>query len=424
MKERIKQTIQSMKQEIVQLGEDLFRNPELGFKEFESKKRIIAELEKNDIHVVKEYFETGFEVQIGNGNGPVIGLIAELDAIVTQGHPQADPLTQAAHSCGHSVQGTVMCGALIALKRSGVLDELNGTVKVFFTPAEEFCDIEYRQQLVEQGKINYLSGKENMLAAGVFDDCDVLLSVHVMGESKYDYSVNSTLAGFTFKRITFLGKAAHAAVIPHLGVNALNAFALFQSAVGMLRETFVDEDKVRIHGMVTEGGQSVNSIPAQVVYECYVRSVNPTTIQTLDKQLEKTAYHCAAALNAEVKIDNIPGYYPLVQSKAVNDRVLANVLDHSTNDKIYFNEISMAAGDIGDISLFKPIIQLGIGGTVGRVHGDSFRISNTDKVYIEPAMIMAQTVIDLLVDGEGTRRIAEEYPVTMSKEEYIRSLEH
>lgn len=94
-----------------------------------------------------------------------------------------------------------------------------------------------------------------MLADGVLKDVDVCLHMHAMGESKYHFAVDSSLAGFIYKKFIFHGRGAHAAVLPHLGVNALNAFALFQSAAGMLRETFVDEDKNRFHGIVTEGGR-------------------------------------------------------------------------------------------------------------------------------------------------------------------------
>lgn len=422
MKQKIHHCIDEMKEEIIQLGDDLFKLPELGFKEFKSKQRIIEELAKYDIHVEKEYFETGFEVSIGNGNGPIIGLIAELDAIVTKGHPFADIDTSAAHSCGHSVQSTIMCATLIALKKSGALDGLYGKIKLFFTPAEEFCDMEYRQGLIDEGKILYPSGKQNMIEAGCFDDCDCVLSVHIMGESDFVYSINSTLAGFVFKRITFLGKAAHAAVIPHLGVNALNEFALFQSAVGMLRETFKDEDMVRIHGILVEGGESVNSIPSHVVYECYVRSMNPDTITSLSKQIETTAYHCAHALNGDVEIETVPGYYPLHQCKDVNKIILDNILDFVGIEKIHNNELSMAAGDIGDISLFKPTIQLGVGGVIGRVHGDSLEIADKNRLYIESSKIMASAVYDLLVNPEYLQNISSSYKPLMNKEEYISSI--
>ena len=423
MKQQVYRIIDEMKDSIISLGDELYQHPELGFKEFKSKEIIVNELNKHNIAIEREYFETGFEVSIGNGNGPVIGLIAELDAIKTEGHLYADKDTNAAHTCGHSLQSTIMCGVIEALKKANIMDNLNGKVKVFFTPAEEFCDLDYRRELIKEGKITKFSGKENMLLNHCFDDCDVLLSTHVMGESEYTYSVNSTLAGFCYKRITFIGKAAHAAVIPHLGVNALNCFTLFQSAVGMLRETFVDEDKVRIHGIVTKGGDTVNSIPNEVVYECYVRSVNNDTILKLNKQLDITASSCAAALGGSVEIENVPGYLPLTQDKKLNDIVNEAVLEFTTKDKVHYNEISMAAGDVGDICIFKPVIQLGFGGTRGRVHGTTFEVYDYEKAYIEPTKVIAGTVIELLTHPEKVKDIVDSYKPKMNMQEYQQYLD-
>lgn len=424
MKNKVNKYIDEHCNDIIELGATLFKNPELGFKEFKTKQLILDELNKHNITINKEYFETGFEVKLGNGKGPTIGLIAELDAIIVDGHPNMDKETKAAHACGHSLQSTIACGVIEALNASGILNELNGTLKVFFTPAEEFCDVDYRANLIKEGKLKAYSGKENMLLENVFDDCDIILSTHVMGESQYHYSINSTLAGFCYKKITFIGKAAHAAVIPHLGVNALNMFTLFQSAVGMLRETFVDEDKVRIHGMLTKGGESVNSIPQEVVYECYIRSVNNETIMALNKQLDITATSCAAALNGSVKIENLPGYLPLIQSKAVNDVIKNNVLNYCDDSKIYYNEISMAAGDVGDISLFKPTIQLGFGGTRGRVHGTTFEVYDNEKAYLEPIKVICGTIIDLLSNPTLVKEIVDCYQPSMTYEEYAEYLKY
>lgn len=416
-------SIEQLKDDIISLGDELFVHPELGFKEFQTKEILQNNLRGHGINVDKEYFETGFEVSIGNGEGPVIGLIAELDAIRTEGHPYANKETCAAHSCGHSLQSAIMCGVLEAIKESEILKEYNGTIKLFFTPAEEFCDLDYRYELKENGKIKAYSGKENMLLAHIFDDCDVLISAHVMGDSEYSYSINSTLAGFCYKRITFIGKAAHAAVIPHLGVNALNCFTLFQSAVGMLRETFVDEDKVRIHGIVTKGGETVNSIPSEVVYECYVRSINGETIQRLNEQLDITAMSCAKALNGSVKIENIPGYFPLQQNVKLNEIVDGVLNELNPKAKVLHNEISMAAGDIGDVSVFKPVIQIGFGGTKGRVHGTTFEVYDKEKAYVEPVKLIALSVMELLKNPEMTKEIANTYKSFMTYDEYTQYLE-
>ncbi|MGB4626582.1 MAG: hypothetical protein WBI36_02080, partial [Erysipelotrichaceae bacterium] len=114
MKQTVKDYIELNKEETIALGERLFNCPELGFKEFKTKEIIIDYLNKHHLKVDKEFFETGFSVSIGQGK-PHVGLIAELDAVPTVGHPNANKIDNAAHSCGHSTQIAIMLAALDSL---------------------------------------------------------------------------------------------------------------------------------------------------------------------------------------------------------------------------------------------------------------------------------------------------------------------
>lgn len=416
MKEKLYRHIEDCKEEIYKLGDELFHNPELGFKEWETSRIIKEYLGRHGLKVKKECALTGFTVEIGCGK-PHIGIIAELDAIPTQGHPCANAETTAAHACGHSTQLTMALAALTALNE--IIGQLKGSVTLFFTPAEEFTDLEYRKQLQGEGKIRYLSGKENMIYEHVFDDVDCLIHFHAMGSSKYRFSINSTLAGFIYKKITFIGKAAHAAVLPHLGINALNECALFISAMNMLRETFRDEDMVRIHGIITEGGNTVNSIPEKAVYECYVRTVKPELLHSLNEQLTKTADHCARAIGGSVIVEDTPGYLPLIQSKELNEVLYDNVLNFAEAEEVLFNENSVAAGDVGDIAAMKPLIQYGYGGFSGRIHGTDLRIEDPYEIYIIQAKIIAGTVYDLLKEPEKVQKIVNSFKPGITYDEYV-----
>lgn len=416
MKDTILKWLDEHKKETIALGEELFIHPELGFKEFETKKIIQRYLDKYGLKIEKEYFETGFQVTLGSGK-PHIGLICELDAIPTPNHPCEGNDNHAAHSCAHSTQVAIMCSVLAALSQH----ELKGTVTCFFTPAEEFCDLDYRRKLRDEGKLMTLSGKTNMLLAHVFDDCDCFIHMHGMGEyNGYRFSIGSTLAGFTYKKLTFVGKASHAAVCPDQGLNALNMFTLFQSAVAMLRETFVDEDKNRIHGIVTHGGDTVNSIPASVVYECYVRTFNTEKLQSLNEQLTHTAMHCAQALNGTCIVEDEPGYLPFHQSKALNKVIESNARMFS--DEIKHDEKSVAAGDVGDLGCFKPVIQFGYVGFKGVMHGKDLMITEPETVYVEPAKIVAGSVVDMLLDPALVDEIKAEFKPSMTMENYKKYL--
>lgn len=122
-------------------------NTGIGFKEHKTKALIQDYLKKEGFTISKEYFETGFEITIGSGK-PHIGLICELDAIPTQGHRCADPVDHAAHSCGHSTQVGIMLSAITALKKLDAVKN-GGTITLFFTPAEEFCDLGLPQRTAE-----------------------------------------------------------------------------------------------------------------------------------------------------------------------------------------------------------------------------------------------------------------------------------
>ena len=410
----MKDLLDENREELFALGDRLFRSPELGYKEFKTKKILTDYFESHGLKVEDLGFRTAFRVSIGSG-APHIGLIAELDAIPTLGHPFENKTDHAAHSCGHSTQCAIMAYTLVHLKyRIG-----KGTVTLYFTPGEEFTDVPFRKQLIRNGEISYIGGKVNLLTGGCFDREDLFIHLHTMGQSEYHFSLNSTLAGFVYKEITFHGRASHAAVAPHNGINALNAFVLFDNALNLLRETFREEDFMRIHGILREGGQTVNSIPERTVYECYVRSLNQNALKDTAARVDNAARHCARALGASASIRTTPGYLPMHQSKAINDVIRKHMLKFCKPGEIHENEISMAAGDIGDLSLFKPTVQFGYSGFGGNCHGKDLCILDKDRAYLEPSKIVYDTVVDLLEDPVQVKRIKKEFKPSMTMEEYL-----
>ncbi len=419
MANNLLQYIDDHREELLALGDTLFRCPELGFKEFKTADCLKEWLEKYDIKAEQEFDITGFSVSIGEGS-PHIGIIAELDAIPTPGHPYADPATGAAHACGHSTQLVIAVGALTALKET--MKGVPGKVTVYFTPAEEFTDIEYRKGLVKEGKIHYLSGKQNMLAEHLFDDADVILHFHAMSNDRYRFSLGSVLSGFVYKKITFVGKASHAAALPDKGINALNECTLFLNAVNMLRETFRDEDVVRFHGMISYGGTTVNSIPDKVVYECYVRSVNPDVVIDLNRRVTNAAECCAAAIGGSVIVEDTPGYLPFHQDETLNKVVYEHMLEFADPTEVLHGEMSAAAGDVGDICMFKPVIQFGYNGFTGAIHGKDLEISDPEEVYIVQAKLLASIAADLLEHPEKVEEVKKNYVPHMTYEEYMNYL--
>lgn len=406
-----------LKQDLYLLNENLFHTPELGYKEYKTKEFIVEFLKNYGVLVQNEYSITGFSVTIGEGH-PHIGLVAELDAVVTKSHPCANPIDGAAHSCGHSTQCVLMISAFLRLKE--IMS--TGKVSLFFTPAEEYVDLEYRRSLFNKGKIKAMGGKQDMLLNHVFDDVDVILHAHGMGESDYRYSVGSSLAGFIYKTFTFIGQDAHAAVMPDKGINALNMFSLFNTALGFMRETFVDEDKNRFHGRLLEPGNSVNTIPDSIVYESYVRSFNPITLDSLSQRISACAEHCAQSLGGRCEVHDEPGYLPLKPSMLLTHIVETEILKVCPQEKIVYGERSIAAGDIGDLSYFIPSIQLGYSGYKGRMHGADLEVVDKDFMFIEVAQIISQTTEALLINPKLVQRIQDEHESLMTLADYQRRL--
>ncbi len=225
--EDIKACIGRNREEIVRLGRELFRFPEPGFREVKSNEILTSFLFRNGIPVQNGLALTGLRADLGSGDGYHIALVADMDALLIK----TGDRELAIHSCGHSVQTAVLAGVMKMLKESGLVDRLGGTVSFIAAPAEEFIDLEYRKELVREGKIRYLSGKQNLIADGVFDDIDCVISMHINGDSGTLFDVGSALAGFMVKRAVFTGQAAHSGAAPHLGRNALHGASLCMDAI-------------------------------------------------------------------------------------------------------------------------------------------------------------------------------------------------
>ena len=155
---QIHESLNAVLPEIIAMSEDIYCHPELGFKEFETRKKVIAKLEQAGIPY-KDAAYTGLTACLDSGKpGPNIGLIAEFDAVPTLGHPYANEGDYAAHTCGHYAQIGVMLSLFLAIKESDMLKDLCGKVTLLVTPGEEFCDMDYRKSLIAEGKLHYPSG--------------------------------------------------------------------------------------------------------------------------------------------------------------------------------------------------------------------------------------------------------------------------
>ncbi len=423
---KIHETLDKWLPEIISLSEDIYRHPELGFREFKTREKVIAVLEQAGIPY-RDAAYTGLTACVDSGKpGPNIGLIAEFDAVPTLGHPFADPETYAAHTCGHYAQLGVMLSLFLAIKESDMLKDLCGRVTLLITPAEEFCDMDYRKKLIAEGKLRHPSGKQEMIASGVFDDVDIMLSCHAMGldMETYHAEIGASLNGFIQKRAVFHGKATHAGANPEGGINALNAANLAMTGINFLRETFRAEDAIRVHFVMQEGGQTVNTVPARTQLEMYVRARTADAIFETNEKVNRALRAGALAIGCDLEIQDTPGYFPLHQDENLTEFVKSHILNYMEPEKIAQGTHGFASGDMGDISMMWPTVEIGVAGFAGTLHGKDFRTADEEQAYRVPAHYFADTVEGLLAGGgEAARKIKESFRPVMSKENYLEKLD-
>lgn len=405
-------------QEIIDLGEALFKIPELGYKEVKTRNMLLEFFKKHGITDFKDHSITGLIKTIGPSDASYnIALICDLDAVPTMGHKYTNPEDNAAHSCGHHLQMAISAGIFVLLSK---YDLLKSDVKVTFiaTPAEEYTDLDFRYELVKQGLIKIVSGKQNMLLDGVFDDVDLVLNMHTNGACDNILDINSRLNGFISKKVTFVGKSSHAGAFPHLGLNALNAANLSMTAVHMLRETFEDKNHIRFHPILSKVGTTVNTVPEEVVMETYVRGASPEAIIDANTRINNAITHSSKALGCEALIEDTPGYMPTFMSKELSNIVLDSMMEFVDEDRINKDQESFASGDVGDISCVLPTVQLGFGGNKGLVHSKTFDTEDFDAAYILPMKVLLSSIMKLN-DIDNVRLVIDNFKPFYSMEEYV-----
>jgi metal-dependent amidase/aminoacylase/carboxypeptidase family protein len=139
----------------------------------------------------------------------------------------------------------------------------------------------------------------------------------------------------------------------------------------------------------------------------------------IENKIDNAASHSAAAIGAACQIDTTKGYYPLEQSRAVSDLLRPHMIECVGEGAIKDEQKSFAAGDLGDVSLFKPTIQFGFSGCKGTVHGCDFMMENSIEALIYPVYVLFNSIIDMLNDPDKIKQIKESYKPKMSKEMYF-----
>jgi len=424
LKKRACEAIDKNRDKIIAIGDSIFEEPELGYKEFKTAEKVKKAFDEMGFKYQDSVAITGVIAPLkGKKSLAKVSIMGELDAVVAPEHRCANPETGGAHSCGHNAMIASIVGVGYALAGTGIMEELGGDISIMAVPAEEFVEIEYRNQLIEEGKISLLGGKQEFVKLGVMDDIDIMIMQHtgVRNEGDPKAVAGGGGNGFTGKLIKYIGKAAHSGGAPHLGVNALNAATLGLQGIAMQRETFKDQDHVRIHPIITKGGDLVNVVPEDVRIETYVRAANLPAIEDACMKVDRALKAGADAMGAEVVIKDLPGYLPPILNDELLDVVFANMKDIMGEDCVqYTRPAGTGSTDQGDISQLMPSAHPYFLGAKGVGHSSNYEIGDKEIAYIDAAKTLVTTAIDLLYgDAEKALTIKANHKPALTKEEYL-----
>lgn len=418
--------IDEHREEIIAFARDVAEHPEPGFYEERTAARIAEFLRGLGFDVHTQLARTGVRGDWMEQDGPNVTIIGEMDAIGCRAHPMADSRTGAAHACGHHAQLAAMIGAALAFADEEVRASLSGSVSFFAVPAEEYIDADKRRRLKEEGVVFAGSGKSELIRTGAMNAADIVLTTHVhMVPVEEDlYLGNPACNGYMAQRVTIRGKAAHAATAPWDGVNALSIASSAISMMGLMRETFREEEHVRLHNIIRKAGDVINSVPDEAVVETKVRAATLKVIRQTQEKVDRAYDGAAYAFGGTVERERLQGYLPVLYRPA--DAVLIEAADDLkiTSRKVCRRDFNNACTDVGDLTHLFPVLNFTFSGFSGTLHGADFRITDPEKAYIIPAKMLALTTYKLLKNkARAAEDILKDFTPVFSIEEYCADIE-
>lgn len=418
--------IEKRREEIIAIGDSIYNEPELGYKEFKTAEKVRQVFESIGIPYEDEIAITGLKGLIkGNESKYRIGIMGELDSVVSASHPHSNPETGAAHCCGHNCMIASIIGVVYALKDTDIMESLSGDVSIMAIPAEEFVEIGYRNELINKGEISFIGGKQEFIKLGAFDDIDIALIQHTYSSENEGNNIKAVAGdsgnGFIGQEIRFVGKEAHAGGSPHEGINALSAATVALTAINAQRETFKEEDYIRVHPIITKGGDLVNVIPADVRLENYVRGASVEAILNATERVTRSWHAGADALGAKCLVNSLPGYFPNIPNKDLQEIMYQNLVELFGDEQVIKNgDHGCGSTDVGDVSSIMPTLQARIGGASGNFHSENYRLVDKDLAYLGAAKALTLTLIDLLYDdAKEAEKVIKKFDPVYTKEEYL-----
>jgi len=381
VKAQVCDEVEAHRPQLDELSLNIHSNPELGFQESKAAAWLTQYLEENSFSVERGICDlpTAFRASYGEGK-PAIAILAEYDALPKLGH-----------ACGHNIIAAAAVGAGVACKPA--VDQFGGSIIVLGTPAEELH-----------------GGKVIMAKRGAFDNLDIAMMAH---PGVRDVAAIQTLACQSLE-IEFFGKAVHAASRPEKGVNALEAMLQSFAAINSLRQHI--KDKARIHGIITDGGEAANIVPAHSAGIFIVRAEEDAYLN----ELKQRVLNCfaAAATATGARLEHRWGDTRYASMR--NNLALAQLFQQNMQPlrgKVGLVDTDNAFGstDMGNISQLVPSIHpmVSIAPQEVEEHSTQFALAAASEAgshaLLDAARALAMTVVDLAASPETVARIKEEF---------------
>ena len=377
-------SVQRLGDDLVALSHDVHAHPELGYAEHHAAAAVAALLDRHghDAEVGAYGLATAVRARVGTGR-PRVAVLAEYDALPGIGH-----------ACGHNVICATAVGAFLAAAE--VIADADGSVELIGTPAEEGG-----------------GGKELIAQAGGFDEIDAVVMLHPAGFEAAEHP----WIGVRTVDVTYRGLAAHAAAMPFMGRNALDAAVAAYQGMAQLRQHMLPTD--RVHGIITDGGQKPNIVPERAALTFYLRSAKPETLAVLTQRATDVFEAAAAMTGTTVELgwDPTPVYLPVRSNHSLARRWATNMAERGRRSlpQGIIPEALTGSTDLGNVSVRVPAIHptLEIAPAGVTIHSPEFALhavsAAADKGVLDGAAGLALTAIDFLTDDQLRADVAEEF---------------
>ncbi|MEU0495557.1 M20 family metallopeptidase [Mycobacterium sp. NPDC006124] len=377
----VEDVVRRRRGDLVELSHSIHAEPELAFDEHRScaKTQALAAERGFEVTAAVGGLDTAFRAVFGSGS-LVVGICAEYDALPGIGH-----------ACGHNIIAASAVGTALALAE--VADQLDLTVVLLGTPAEEAG-----------------GGKALMLEAGVFDDVAATVMLHA---GPIDIARARSLA-LSQVAVEYVGREAHAAVAPYLGLNAADAITVSQVAIGLLRQQFAPGQMA--HGIVTDGGQATNVIPARTEMQYTMRANDSGSLRELEARMADCFLAGAVATGCSHEVQATePSYLELTPDRWLADVFRAEMVRLGRTPVAAEIEAALPLGstDMGNVTQVMPGIHpiVGIDADGASIHQQAFAAAaagpSADEAVIEGAVMLARTVVELAETPAQRDRVTE-----------------